>query len=70
VRGAYVVNLLVGFDIVPADISKATTWKSDKVYPSAVDNRKLQITVKRCGIYHFPFHDGVGLHIKPTTAVI
>ena len=57
VRGAYVVNLLVSFDIEPVVVSKTATPKSDEVCPSAVDNREFQIAVEWCGVYRFPFHD-------------
>ena len=57
VRGANVVNSLVGFDIDPAVIGKAPTRKSDNVRPCAVDNRERQIAVERCGSYQLPFHD-------------
>jgi hypothetical protein len=57
VRGAYVVNSFVGFEIEPAVIPKAATRKSDDVGPSAVDNRELQVAVERCGIYQLPLHD-------------
>jgi|SRR6516164_737878 len=36
VRGAYVVNSLVGFDIEPAVVSETATRKSDEARPSAV----------------------------------
>src|SRR6516165_10805143 len=55
VRGAYVVNSLVGFDIEPAVVSETATRKSDEARPSAVDNCELQITLERCGINRFPF---------------
>jgi hypothetical protein len=58
VRGAYVVNSLVGFDIDPVVVSKTTTRKGDEVCPFTVDNCELQITVERYGVYRFPFHDG------------
>jgi hypothetical protein len=59
--GAYVVkaNLLAGFDIDPVVIRKTPTRKSDEMRPFDVDNREFQIAVERCGIYEFPFHDGL-----------
>jgi hypothetical protein len=57
VRGAYVVDSFVSFDIEPAVIPKSAAWESDDLRPCAVDDRKLQVAVKRCGIYLFPFHD-------------
>jgi len=48
VRGAYVANSLVGFDIEPAVVGETATSKSDEACPSTVDNRELQITVERC----------------------
>ena len=57
-RGTYVVNSLVGFDIEPAGVGNTATRKSDKACRSAIDDRELQITVKWCGVYRFPFHDG------------
>jgi|SRR5947207_2168423 len=39
VRGAYVVNLLVGFDIEPAVVGNPATRKGDEACRSAIDNR-------------------------------
>ena len=58
VRGANVVNSLVGFDIDPAVVRKTATRKSDNVRPCGVDHREFQIAVERCSIYQVPFHDG------------
>jgi hypothetical protein len=39
VRGTYVVNLLVGFDIEPAVVGNPATRKGDEACRSAIDNR-------------------------------
>lgn len=38
VRGTYVVDSFVSFDIEPVVIPKPTTWKSDDLRPCAVDD--------------------------------
>jgi len=69
-RGAYVVNSLVSFDIDPAAVGNTATRKSDKACRSAIDNRELQITAKWCGIYRFPFHVGRYRPAKQPRSVI
>jgi len=62
VRGAYVVDPFVGFDIKPAVIAKAAARKSDDLRPRTVDNRELQVAVEWGGNYQFPFHNRLSLH--------
>jgi hypothetical protein len=66
VRRAYVVDRFVGFDIEPAVIRKAPARKSHDLGSFAIDDRKLQVAIERCGIYHLPFHDRRCSHIELT----